>query len=73
MFHVKQHMQHNTLPKDVEEEMLRLQLRMQLLEAHEKSTNNFLDFCRYVWPEMLVGEHHRIIAKALDRVVSGEC
>ena len=64
---------HNSLPKDVEEEMMRLQLRMQLLEAHEKSTNNFLDFCRFVWPEMLVGEHHRIIAKALDRVVSGEC
>lgn len=46
---------------------------MQLLEAHEKSTTNFLDFCKYVWPEMIVGEHHRIIAKALDRVISGEC
>jgi predicted phage terminase large subunit-like protein len=64
---------HNTPPKDAEEEMMRLQLRLQLLEAHERSTTSFLDFCRYVWPEMLVGEHHRIIAKALDRVVSGEC
>jgi predicted phage terminase large subunit-like protein len=64
---------HTTPPKDAEEEMLRLQLRLQLLEAHEKSTTSFLDFCRYVWPEMLVGEHHRIIAKALDRVVAGEC
>jgi hypothetical protein len=62
-----------SIPKDAEEEMLRLQLRLQLLEAHEKSTTNFLDFCRFVWPEMLVGEHHRIIAKALDRVVSGDC
>jgi hypothetical protein len=62
-----------SIPKDAEEEMLRLQLRLQLLQAHEKSTNNFLDFCRFVWPEMLVGEHHRIIAKALDRVVSGDC
>lgn len=61
------------IPKEVEEEMMRLELRMQLLEAHEKSTTNFLDFCKYVWPEMIVGEHHRIIAKALDRVISGEC
>jgi len=46
---------------------------MKLLETHEQATNNFLDFCRYVWPEMIVGEHHRIIAKALDRVIKGEC
>ncbi len=63
----------NTLPKDAEEEMLRLELRLQLLSAHEESTTQFLSFCKYVWPEMIVGEHHRIIAKALDRVVSGEC
>jgi predicted phage terminase large subunit-like protein len=73
MFHVKQHMQHNSLPKDAQEEMLRLQLRLQLLDAHERATSSFIDFARYVWPEMLVGEHHRIISKALDRVISGEC
>ena len=63
----------NEIPKDAQDEMLRLQLRLQLLDAHDKATNNFLDFCKYVWPEMLIGEHHRIIAKALDRVISGEC
>ena len=60
-------------PQDVQEEILRLELRKRLLEAHDRATNNFLDFCRYVWPEMIVGEHHRIIAKALDRVIKGEC
>ena len=60
-------------PNDVEAERLRLELRLKLLEAHERATGDFLSFCQYVWPEMLVGEHHRRIAKALDRVVSGEC
>lgn len=46
---------------------------MKLLEAHDRATNNFLDFCKFVWPEMIIGEHHRIIAKALDRVIKGEC
>lgn len=60
-------------PDDIEAERLRLELRLKLLEAHERATGDFLSFCQYVWPEMLVGEHHRRIAKALDRVVSGEC
>jgi predicted phage terminase large subunit-like protein len=58
---------------DVEAERLRLELRLKLLEAQERASGDFLSFCQYVWPEMLVGEHHRRIAKALDRVVSGQC
>ncbi len=64
---------HMSKPSEIEEEQLRLELRLKWLEAQERATGSFLDFCRYVWPEMLVGEHHRRIAKALDRVVSGEC
>lgn len=60
-------------PDEIEAERLRLELRLKLLEAQERATSDFLNFCQYVWPEMLVGEHHRRIAKALDRVVSGEC
>jgi len=60
-------------PEDIEAERLRLELRLSLLEAREKANSTFLDFCKYVWPEMLVGEHHKRIAAALDRVVSGEC
>ena len=58
---------------DIEAERLRLELRLSLLDAREKATSSFLDFSRYVWPEMLVGEHHRRIAAALDRVVAGKC
>ena len=60
-------------PDTVGEERMRLELRLRLLELQEKASNKFLDFCRYVWPEMLVGEHHRIIAEALDRVIAGKC
>ena len=63
----------NTTPDDIAEEQLRLELRLQLLEAHERATTKFVDFCQYVWPEMIVGEHHRIIADKFDRVISGEC
>ena len=66
-------MQLNTIPQDAEEEMLRLQLRLQMLETHERATTNFIDFAKYVWPEMLIGEHHRRIAEVLDRVVAGKC
>jgi predicted phage terminase large subunit-like protein len=60
-------------PEDIEAERLRLELRLQLLEAREKANANFLDFAKYVWPEMIVGEHHRRIAAKLDEVVSGKC
>ena len=60
-------------PDTVGEEQMRLELRLRLLELQEKASDKFLDFCRYVWPEMLVGEHHRIIAEALDRVIAGKC
>ena len=63
----------SNMPKDAQEEQLRLELRLRLLEAQERATSNFIDFAKYVWPEMLVGEHHKRIANALDRVVEGKC
>jgi predicted phage terminase large subunit-like protein len=61
------------MPSDHDSEVLKLQYRLAQLEAQERATSNFLDFCRYVWPEMIVGEHHRRIAKKLDEVVAGKC
>ena len=63
----------SSVPPDIEAEQLRLELRLSLLEARERATGDFLSFCRYVWPEMLVGDHHRVIAEAMDRVSRGEC
>jgi predicted phage terminase large subunit-like protein len=61
------------VPEDVKNELLRLELRLAQITARDQATSSFLDFCRYVWPEMIVGAHHKRIAAALDRVVSGEC
>ena len=58
---------------DLEAHRKKLELRMLQLDAQEKAKNDFLSFCQYVWPEMIVGEHHRLIAQKLDRVVSGKC
>jgi predicted phage terminase large subunit-like protein len=60
-------------PEDLEAEQLRLELRLRVLDARDKATSTFIDFCKYVWPEMLVGEHHLKIAEALDRVIAGKC
>ena len=58
---------------DHDSEVLKLEYRLAQLEAQERATSNFLDFCLYVWPEMIVGEHHRRIARKLDEVVAGKC
>ena len=63
----------SNIPTDIEAEIKKLEYRKILLEAQEKATSSFLDFCRYVWPEMLVGEHHKIIAEKFDRVIAGDC
>lgn len=63
----------NAYLKDEEEEILKLELRLAQLQAQETAKSSFLTFAKYVWPEMLIGEHHKIIARALDRVVSGDC
>jgi predicted phage terminase large subunit-like protein len=60
------------IPVEAQEEMLKLQLRLQQIEAVERATSDFLSFCQYVWPEMIVGAHHRKIAAALDRVIAGK-
>ena len=62
-----------TSGNDVEVKRSKLELRMLQILAQERSTKGFLDFCQYVWPEMLVGEHHRLIAQKLDEVVAGTC
>lgn len=58
---------------DVEHKRLLLELRLRQLEVRDKASNNFLEFCRYVWPEIIIGEHHRRIARAFDRVIEGKC
>ena len=41
----------SAVPKEIEEERLRLEYRLMLLETQDKARKNFVDFVRYVWPE----------------------
>jgi len=61
----------SVVPKEVEEERIKLEYRLAILETQEKARTNFLDFVRYVWPEAILGEHHRRIAVAFDRIANG--
>ena len=61
----------SAVPKEVEEERLRLEYRLMLLETQDKARNNFIDFVRYVWPEAILGEHHIKMAAAFDRIAKG--
>jgi predicted phage terminase large subunit-like protein len=44
-------------------------------ELYEKqiAQNTFMGFVNKVWPEFIGGRHHKIMARAFERVVSGEC
>jgi len=64
-------MNQTAAPEDVESERLRLELRLRLLEAQERSQTNFLDFARYVWPSAIFSAHHERMAEAFDRIANG--
>jgi predicted phage terminase large subunit-like protein len=49
-----------------------LERREKLLEK-EKARDTFLGFVNKVWPDFIGGRHHKIMAKAFERVANGEC
>ena len=51
---------------------MKLELRLAQLERVEKCQRGFLSFVKSMWPEFIVGKHHRIIADKLERIASGE-
>ena len=62
---------HTTHAADVEAEKLRLELRLSMLDAQDNARSNFFDFVRYVWPDAVLGAHHKRIAEAFDRIANG--
>lgn len=59
------------VPEDVQAEQLRLELRLKLLEAHDAARTNFFSYVRYMWPEAILGAHHKKMADAFDRIANG--
>lgn len=42
------------------------------LQFQEKARSSFIDYVRYMWPQFVESGHHRIMASAFDRVMSGD-
>ena len=53
-------------------EALQLQQRLNTLDYQNKSQNTFIPFVKHMWPDFIEGQHHKIFAKQLERVATGE-
>tara|TARA_R110002020_G_scaffold13240_2_gene47755 strand:+ start:702 stop:2207 length:1506 start_codon:yes stop_codon:yes gene_type:complete len=60
------------IPVELLEEHLQLSQRLVELGEREEKQNDFLTFVKSQWPDFVEGEHHRIMAKAFDRIANGE-
>ena len=61
------------LPQSKKELILKdLEHREQMMEK-ELAQKTFMGFVNQVWPEFISGRHHKIMAKAFERVANGEC
>ena len=45
----------------------------EILAEREKARDFFMSFVKKVWPNFIEGSHHKRMAKAFERVASGEC
>src|SRR5210317_2364038 len=57
---------------------VRKQLKIDILTRVKKTTQkkyrtDFLSFVKYTWPEFIEGYHHKKIADAFNRILTGEC
>ena len=43
------------------------------LLAKEEAQVKFIKFAKLMWPEFILGRHHKIMADAFERVLNGEC
>ena len=62
----------SNIPEELLVEHLELAERLAELEERETIQTNFLPFVKNMWTDFIEGEHHRIMAKAFDRIASGE-
>ena len=60
------------IPQELLSEHLELSERLAALQKKETIQTNFMPFVKTMWSDFIEGEHHRIMAKAFDRIASGE-
>ena len=60
------------LPPDTKKEYLKTALLLDEKKKEQGIREDFLQFVKYMWPEFIEGEHHKIMAEKFNRVASGE-
>ena len=60
------------LPPDTKKEYLKTALLLNQRKKDQAVRDDFLAFVKYMWPEFIEGEHHKIMAEKFNRVASGE-
>ena len=67
-------MDNETNFESLDEEQIRyaldLQKRLNFLEETDASRKNFLKFVQNVWPDFILGNHHKVYAKKLQDIAS---
>ena len=57
---------------EVEERRLKLELRLAQMSEVEGCKEDFLKYVRKVWPEVIAGAHHKMIAKKFEDIATGK-
>ena len=60
------------VPVDSMREILLLQERLENLDKQGEVQKSFIDYIRYIWPEFIQGDHHKIFAKKLTEIAKGD-
>ena len=59
-------------PEEKAKVLKKLASRVELGEK-DKARSEFMEFTTQMWPDFIGGRHHAKMAKAFERVASGEC
>ena len=62
----------NNLPPDTRKEYLKTALLLDEKKKEKDIRENFLSFVKYMWPEFIEGDHHKIMSDKFNRVANGE-
>ena len=60
------------LPADTKKEYLQAALLLDQKKKDESVRKDFLSFVKYIWPQFIEGEHHKIMAEKFNRVANGD-
>ena len=60
------------LPSDTKKEYLRTMLLLDEKKKDQAIRDDFLTFVKYMWPEFIECEHHKIMADKFNRVANGK-